>query len=254
MSILVNSRRNIPLHRSVRMVAFRLWHLLFWMIFALLSTFFVARSGPIWTEWYARVVERLLGWGGLPFERGAGAPLWNFRTPSWALDSFNPAAAWNGALIFLAIGVLALLIATRLKRLPFPASAWLGLSAGLLLLSTGVLYLLPQPRLTPESFSALWGQVSLGTLLIFPLIWAMLVGTLPVPPSRVLFFGLSAMLMMGVWSACRLALSLAIAHWAGEIWLPVAFILACSIPDFLVLIVAFGLTIEPAGFLWGEGV
>ena len=244
-------RGRIPLHRSVRHVAFKGGRLAAWSLAAIACTVLMLVYHRALLEGYRGLVEGLLRAAGVPFANGVPARLGFLRIPAWRVESFNPIAHWSGALPYGAAS-LVLLFAPRLPRMPLPVGSWLSLVGGLMLLTTLVLYWRPVPVLTPASFSGLWGQITVGTALLFPWIWALLVGVLPLPPLRVALWGLLALAVFLLWNGVRLAFFLALARAAGVVWLPPALILGCTLPDFMVLVIAFGRVLEPAGASWEE--
>jgi hypothetical protein len=241
----------IPLHRSVRMVHYKTWRLVFWILFSLAGSLSVAWTGPVWSAWYAKLDWLLLSWARVPFAAVTAQTHLMFPVTAWKIPIFNPVANLRGALTYGCVSLVLLAISIKARRLSMPARAWIGVPACLLLLSTIVLYIMPIPRLDPVNFSSLWSQVTLGTLLLLPWAWALIVGILPLPIWRSMAFLAASMVVVFCWSATRLALVLTLAYWAGAVWLPPAFVLGCAIPDILVVVVAYGYALEPAGTLWG---
>lgn len=253
MSLTDFRKSRIPQHRSVRTAPFEAWRLVVWGGFSVAFSLVASRHVLTWTGWYAHLVELALRWAGVPFAAFHERGVWLVSTPGWSVATFNPVATGLGALAYGGGAAALLLGAVMGRRIPFPLRAWMGLGGGLLLLTTVVLFLLPIPRLTPERFSQLWSQVALGTTLVSPWAWALLVGLLPIPLGRVVLWGFIGVFTLFLWSALRLAFCLALAHWAGSVWLPPAFILGCSLPDILVVVTAYGFALEPAGGLWERG-
>ena len=201
---------------------------------------------------YGLVLEGLLTWARVPFEPGAPDQLAFISIPSWSVTTFNPVAVLPGALAYLGAGLFLAVVVWRIPKIPFPVAAWISLLGVLLLLTTLVMSLMPVMRFTPEIFAGLWMKVTVATALIYPWLWAFLVGVLPLPVKRVAIWGAVAWVTFGLWNVVRLACFLALARAAGVLWLPLSFILGCTLLDCFVFIIAFCRALEPAGREWEE--
>lgn len=245
-------RGRIPMHRSIRHVSFNRTRfllvvtaamvfsaLLYWKIDALISL-------------YGGLEEWILRLGGVPFQRVSGDFLGHIPIPVWSVATFNPVASHGAALCYIFATLFIMFITWRCHCIPTPVGAWLGVISLVLLLATLILHWKTDPLLTPEAFTGLWGKITLGTALIYPCLWAFLLGILPLNLWRTLFWFLMALIFFFVWSTLRMAFFLALAHWAGVIWLPIGIIFGGTIPDCLVLIVAFGFVMERAGESWEQ--
>ena len=244
-------RGRIPLHRSVIFVDYHAPRIIGWAIAALACTLLLIAFHDSLLKAYSEGVAICLRTGGISFDQGAGDGMAGMTLPTWRVDTFNPVATRNGALVYGLCSLAGMLLVWRLPRVPLPVAAWFSLASAVLLLATLVLYWRPLPILTSESFSGLWGKVTLGTALVLPGVWGMLVGMLPLPVFRVAVWGLAAMIISAVWSMLRLAFFLGLAQWAGVVWLPMGVVFGGTLMDCLVLIVCFGFTLEPAGKAWG---
>ena len=253
MSLSQNTGRGrIPLHRSVRYVRFTFQRLAGWLVVAVVTTGLQLYFNKGLIRTYGWVLEGLLTRAGVPFEQGTPDQLGFISIPSWSVTTFNPVAVLPGALAYLGAGLFLALVVWRIPKIPFPVSAWISLLGVLLLVCTLVLSLLPVPRFTPEVFAGLWMKVTVATALIYPWLWACLVGVLPLPATRVFVWGAGAWVTFALWNAIRLACFLALARTAGVLWLPLAFILGCTLMDCFVFIIAFSRALEPAGQEWEE--
>jgi len=233
-------------------VRFHPWRFGFWLLAAVVCISLILWHMQTLTGLYKSTVEGLLRASGVAFSAGAGDSLGPIGIPNWDVATFNPVASAQGALIYGLASLLVLLVVWFIPRIPFPLAAWLAAIALILLLATLVLHWRPVPLLTPLSFSALWSKVSLGTLIIYPALWALLVGVLPLPVPRVALWGLLAFTFFLVWNVVRLAFFLALAGWAGAVWLPIGIVFGGTLPDCLVLITAFAFVMEKAGPVWEE--
>lgn len=245
-------RGRIPLHRSVRYVRFTFQRLAGWLLAAVVTTGMQLYFNRSLTRIYGWVLEGLLSWAGVPFEQGTPDHLAFISTPSWSVTTFNPVAVLPVALAYCGAGLFLALVVWRIPKLPFPLSAWLSLLGVLLLVCTLVMSLMPIPRFTPEVFAGLWMKVTVATALLYPWLWAALLGILPLPIKRVFAWGAGAWVTFALWNAVRLAAFLALARAAGVLWLPLAFILGGTLMDCFVFIVAFSRALEPAGQEWEE--
>lgn len=246
------SRGRILMHRSVRHVRFHPWRFAFWLLAAAVCIGMILWHIQSLTFFYKKTVENLLGTFGVAFTPGPGDSLGSIGIPNWNVATFNPVASLEGVWIYGLASLLVLLVVWFIPRLPFPFAAWLAAIALILLLATLVLHWRPVPLLTPLSFSALWSKVSIGTMLIYPALWALLVGVLPLPIPRVALWGVAAFVFFLVWNVVRLAFFLALAGWAGAVWLPIGIVFGGTLPDCLVLITAFAFVMEKAGPVWEE--
>lgn len=247
-----HARGRILMHRSVRHVRFHPWRFILWLLAATLAiALMLWYIGPL-VQGYRSAVEYLLQLSGVPFTAGPGDRLGSIGIPNWHVATFNPVASHLGFWIYAGACILVLLLIWIVPRMPFPLAAWFAALALLLLLASLVLHWRPVPLLTPEAFSTLWGKVSIGTMLIYPGIWALLVGILPLPVPRVALWGIAAFIFFLVWNAIRLAFFLALAGWAGAVWLPIGIVFGGTLPDCLVLITAFAFVMEKAGPVWEE--
>jgi len=245
-------RGRIPLHRSVRYVRFSRWRCAAWVLVALVATavqlYFIREL----IQTYSAALETLLTRAGVPFEAGLGDRLGFIAIPSWSVTTFNPVAVFPGAVAYVCVGLILTLAVWTAPKAPFPLRAWLSLLGSLLLLTTIVLIWRPVPRFTPELFSGLWLKVAVATSLAYPWIWALLVGVLPLPVTRVAAWGAAAWFTFVAWNVTRLAFCLALARVAGVLWLPIVFIFFCTLLDCFVFIIAFTRVLEPAGREWEE--
>lgn len=249
-AILALPKRFIPEHRSVRRVAFHPKRLAAGALLSGLLCVSLYTQGTVIAQAHARLVSMLLEWAKLPFSHGYGGQLGIISIASWQVDSFNPMGDPTMASLYVGGTLMLFLLAILVPKWPFPIRAWLGMGSLMLLTTEIVLFFKPIPRFTPESFSVLWGQVAVGTLVLFPAIWSLLVGVIPIPIFRIILWGISAQIVMFAFSACRLAFCLAFAHFFGVLWLPIAFVLFCSIFDFLVMVVFFAQALEQEGPRW----
>lgn len=240
----------IPQHRSVRRLPFSRWRLYFCGCAMFVLPYLTALFSRNVIAGYTWLVEKLLCWAGVVHDPEPGIRIGFLLIPSWRIPSFNPMADAKTAVIYFAATVSVLIWAIASRRMPFPARAWLGLGASMMLLTELVLFLLPVPRLTPEGFSSLWVQVAIGTLILLPGIWILFVGVIPVRFWKVVFWGAWAFVVVFLFSACRLAFFLSFAPLLGAVWLPTAFILGCSLLDILVMVVAFSRVMEKEGPRW----
>lgn len=243
-------RGRIPMHRSIRHVHFyakrAIWLTLLALVIVLVMAWFIEPLVAL----YGQMGEGLLRLAHVPFSAGSGDFLGPILIPTWKLETFNPVASTAGLWGYVIVTIVALLLAWLSPRIPLPVAAWIGIVSLMLLLAALVLHGRPVPMLTPETFSGLWGKVTIGTMLIYPAIWAMLVGILPQPIWRVAVWFLAALGFFFVWSIVRLAFFLALAHWAGVVWLPIGIVFGLTLLDCLVLVVAFGFFMEKAGHAW----
>lgn len=199
---------------------------------------------------YRWIAEHLLAMAHVPFTPGLGERLGPFLIPAWRVVSFNPAALPSGALAYLGAGSALILILWLIPRLAYPVRAWTALLGLLLVLATLILAWKPEPRFTPEVFSALWMKLAVATSFAFPWIWSLLVGVLPLPFPRALLWGGLAWIGFVAWNLLRLAFFLALARAAGVIWLPMALIFGGTMLDGYVFVIAFARALEPAGQEW----
>lgn len=240
------------MHRSVRYVRFSFQRLVGWLLVAIVTTGVQLYFNKGLNRAYGLVLEGLLTVARVPFEQGAPDRLAFISIPSWSVTTFNPVALLPGALAYLGVGLFLALAVWRIPKIPFPVGAWISLLGVLLLVTTLVMSLMPVPRFTPEVFTGLWMKVTVATALIYPWLWALLVGVLPLPVKRVVIWGVAAWVSFGLWNAVRLAFFLALARAAGALWLPLAFILGGTLMDCFVFIIAFSRALEPAGQEWEE--
>lgn len=247
-------RGRIPLHRSVRYVRFSPWRAAGWVIAAALATGGQLYFNRLLTRGFGLILEGLLHVAQVPFEPGAGDRLAFINIPSWSVTTFNPAALLPTALLYAGAGVFLSLAIWWIPKVPFPMKAWVSLLGMLLLIITAVLGIQPVPRFTPEIFSGLWMKITVATSLLFPWVWATVVGILPLPVFRVGLWGLVAWVLFVAWNVTRLAVFLALARAAGVLWLPIAFIFGSTLMDCFVFIIAFSRVLEPAGREWQEPV
>jgi magnesium-transporting ATPase (P-type) len=245
-------RGRIPLHRSVRYVRFDFWRFAGWIFVALVATWVQIHFNQELNKIYFLMLNKVLNFSQVPFDQGTWDHLGFIDIPSWSVATFNPAAVTAGALAYLGAGLFLAVAVWWIPKIPFPMKAWISMLGALLLIVTVVLTLMPIPRFTPEVFSGLWMKVVVATSLIFPWVWALLVGVLPLPILRVTFWGVWAWIVFGVWNMIRLAFFLALARAAGVVWLPIAFIFGSTLMDCFVFIIAFSRVLEPAGQEWAE--
>lgn len=248
------TRGRIPMHRSIRHVKFNQTRFLLVITAALTCSAMLYWKIDGLISFYCHLEEWVLRFGGVPFQRVSGDFLGHIPIPVWSVETFNPVAEPWVALCYVIATMIIMFITWRCHCIPTPVGAWLGVVSLVLLLATLILHWKPEPLLTPQAFSGLWGKITLGTALIYPCLWAFLLGILPLPLSRTIFWFLLALMFFFVWSAVRMAFFLALAHWAGVIWLPIGIVFGGTIPDCLVLIVAFGFVMEKAGESWEQPV
>lgn len=244
------TRGRIPLHRSVRHVRFSGRSLAIWILLAVAITAIQWHFLNELLAGYGSILEHLLSAARVPFGPGTGDRLASIPIPAWRVATYNPAAVLPGALAYLGAGLALILSLWFAPRLPYPLRAWLALLGLLLCLVTLVLAWRPEPRFTPDLFSALWMKLTVATSLAFPWIWSLLVGILPLPFRRAVLWGGFAWLVLAAWNVIRLAFFLALARAAGVLWLPVALVFGSTMLDGYVLVIAFARVLEPAGHEW----
>lgn len=222
-----------------------------WTVAALFCTLLLVLFHDALLRLYADGVESCLRTAVILHDPGAGDSLAGMLLPTWRVDTYNPVATPGGALAYGGCALVGMVAIWVVPRVSLPVAAWVSLGSAVLLLSTVILYWRPLPTLTPESFSGLWVKITAASALTFPWVWALLVGTLPLPAHRVAGWGLAALAASTVWSMLRLAFFLGLAQWAGVVWLPLGLIFGGTLLDCLVLVVCFGFALEPAGREWG---
>jgi hypothetical protein len=240
------------MHRSIRHVQVQPWRLTFWLTVALIGTVALVWYSVPLVHGYRFMVNSLLQWTGIPFEAGKGEMLSHIWIPNWNIGTFNPVVSPRGFWTYGLVIVLGQILIWRASWIPLPLAAWIAAILLVLLLAILILHWRPEPILTPLAFSVLWGKVTIGTVLIYPCLWALLVGILPLPISRVAFWGCAALVFFLAWNIVRLAFFLALARWAGVVWLPIGIVFGGTLPDCLVLITAFAFVMEKVGPLWDE--
>lgn len=233
-------------HRSLRRYPFRRALLGQGLVAAVLLDFILAgRLSPLWMA-HSRVVEYLLGWAGVPWERGPGPAIWPgdsaplLRTPFLDYQT-HPYYPW----FFL--GLTALLFFGGFRRWPAPWKPLLfllPLSLGITLFYLKVIF--PTLPYTSEDFCALWYRGETYLWLLLPWIWLLGFFLLNVP----LWLKLVWLLLLGfysfLWSAVRLATALATFYYFGSLWIPFFYFAFGFLADFLYIVAFYSLAVDRA--------
>ncbi|MBI4463185.1 MAG: hypothetical protein HY647_00640 [Acidobacteria bacterium] len=238
--------RKMPVlpHRSLRHLLFRPAFLGQGLVAAILVDFILVRMlSPLWMA-HSRLVENLLRWAGVPWERGRGAEIWPggsaplLHTPFLDYQT-HPSYPW------LFLGLTALVFLVGLCRWPAPLKPLLfslPLSLGLTLFYLKAVS--PTLPYTAEDFCALWYRGETYLWLLLPWIWLLGFFLLNVPLRLKLVWLALLGFYSVVWSAVRLATALATFYYFGSIWMPFFYFAFGFLADFLYIVAFYSLAVD----------
>jgi hypothetical protein len=199
---------------------------------------------PVILRFHGRWVVALLEWIGVPLsERVTYFGQLAVVVPD--VTSYNmPAHSLYPAAVAIGGFIVAILLLVPPSRLT-PLRVICGLLA-LVCGTSGAFFYFAADRFpyTAGQFADVWTRAEFIVWLIAPLLLAIILGTLPLPPAMTLLY--SAMtLFYAVWfSAIRLTLSLTLFHFAGLIWMPAAYFLGGFMVDFLYVVGYYSIAVS----------
>jgi hypothetical protein len=211
--------------------------------FGLLPNILLLLSAPVILRLHGRWVIALLEWIGVPVtERIAYFGRLPIVVPD--VPSYAPNHSLYAAVVAVAGLVVGAFLLLALKRL-----TPLRVIAGVAALTSGIsgsFFYFAGDRFpyTALDFAEVWIRAEFVVWMIIPILLAILLGALPLPPRITLLFS-GMTLLYAIWfSAIRLTLFLALFHFIGLIWLPVAYFLGGFLLDFLYIVGYYSLAVS----------
>ena len=197
-------------------------------------------------EGHSRVVETLLRWAAVPWERGSHLEVWPgvwvplLRTRFLDYQD-HPLYPWY----FLAATVLLFLIG--LRRWPTPLKPLLfTLPASLAITLFYLNAVSPTLPYNSQDFCALWYHGEAYLWLLLPWIAALGFFLISVPLGMKLSWLLLLMIYSFWWSAVRLAFALATFYYIGSFWMPFYYFAFGFLADFLYIVAFYSLAADRA--------
>jgi hypothetical protein len=209
----------------------------------LLPNIVLLLSAPLILRFHGQWVIALLEWIGVPVSERI---TYFGRLPIVVPDvpSYAPNHSLYPGLVALFGFVAAMVLLVPLNRLT-PLRVICG-AAALVSGISGTFFYFAGDRFpyTAFHFAEVWIRAEFVVWMVIPVLLAIFLGTLPLPPRTTLLFS-SMTLFYAIWfCAIRLTLFLALFHYAGLIWLPVAYFLGGFLLDFLYIVGFYSLAVS----------
>ncbi len=240
-------------HKSLRYVPFRLGSCM--QAIALIG---VIDSSLLWKmpdlfRWHSHAVQALLWLANVPWQPGGsvkvlpGITTTLLRTGvlSYSAHPWYPAITFGSVAAFYFLGYR--LWPVPLRLLLFLAPAVLGATfLRLRFWSHSLPY-------RPEDFWMLWCRNEACLWLLLPAMFSIAFGLLNLPFWLKFVCVLVPSFLSVLWSAIRLALSLATFHYMGSIWVPFFYFVVGILADFLLVLSCYSISLDQAAkWLFGR--